>query len=343
MRILYIGSFSFGVNDIVSLMLRCLRRSPNLDVHHCDPGGCSRRWQFYRKHFRRGVDEVKWLDSRWLRRIVKKARPEVLMCVAGGYSPSREDHRWLQEMNVKTVCIALSDPDVMPVQTAHFGKFFNLLFTNAKKSLAGYHELGIEAKLLPFAADVGFHRPLPDVETLADVVIVGGSRPERERMVARLGDAGISVICYGGRWPDQVINGKTVPARMVCGQDQVRAINSGRLYFSFARTFAGHTNVKVGLFEATACGATVLVDDFPELHDYFEVGKEVIGFRSDDHAVEKARWLLENPTQMSLVAKAGRARVLRDHKWEDRWDYVFKEVSQCCENEANSADSRVLQ
>ena len=46
MRILFVGSFSFGVNDIVSLMLRCLRRMNGVEVHHADlrTGYTARDW-----------------------------------------------------------------------------------------------------------------------------------------------------------------------------------------------------------------------------------------------------------------------------------------------------------
>ena len=328
MHILSIGCFSFGVNDIVSLMLSCLRRMPDVVVHHCDSGKYSGLRRFYRKKFRRGVDEVCWLKSGWLRRIVGRTRPDVLMCVAGGYSPSGEDHQWLHERNVTTVCITLSDPDVMPVQTVHYGKYFDIFFTNAKESLADYRKIGIGAKLLPFAADTEYHRPLPGLDTEADVVIVGGARPERQRMVTKLREGGLSVLCFGNGWPAQVINGTTVPPRTVHGYEQVKAINRGRLYFSFALTMAGHVNVKVGLFEAAACGATILVDDFPELHDYFEVGREILGVRSENDALEKAKGLLKEPSSIRRIGKMARDRVLRDHKWEHRWDYVLKEIAR---------------
>jgi spore maturation protein CgeB len=216
----------------------------------------------------------------------------------------------------------------MQAQTVHYGRYFDLFFTNAVKSISDYHAIGINAKLLPFGADTELHRPVEDVQKHADIVVVGGARPDREQMVKRLRDEGVSVLCYGPGWPPQCVNGKVCHARTVHGEEHVRAINSGRIYYSFARTCAGHLNVKVGLFDAAACGAVVLVDEFPELHRYFDVGKEVIGVCSEQDAVDKAQKLLQTPAMMREIGSAARSRVLRQHRWEHRWNDVLAEIRQ---------------
>jgi spore maturation protein CgeB len=112
----------------------------------------------------------------------------------------------------------------------------------------------------------------------------------------------------------------------VHGQQHVVAINSGTTYLSFAITMAGFTNVKVGIFEAAACGACILVQDFDELHNYFKPGQEIVTYISEQDAVDKAHYFRKNPGHAIEIGQAARRRVLAEHTWEHRWRKVLGDV-----------------
>ena len=67
------------------------------------------------------------------------------------------------------------------------------------------------------------------------------------------------------------------------------------------------------LFEATGAGSCLLTDWRDNLADLFEPEKEVVTYRSIAECIEKATWLLKNPESRQAIAKAGHARVLKDH------------------------------
>ena len=72
------------------------------------------------------------------------------------------------------------------------------------------------------------------------------------------------------------------------------------------------------LFEASGMGACVLTDGADGMEDYFESDREVVLYSSPAEAVEKARWLLNNPEKARAIGEAGFQRTMRDHTFEKR-------------------------
>jgi spore maturation protein CgeB len=72
------------------------------------------------------------------------------------------------------------------------------------------------------------------------------------------------------------------------------------------------------LFEAAGVGSCLLTDWRENIGKLFEPDREVVTYRSADECVEKATWLLGHPEERAMIARAGRARVLRDHTFARR-------------------------
>jgi hypothetical protein len=72
------------------------------------------------------------------------------------------------------------------------------------------------------------------------------------------------------------------------------------------------------LFEGTGMGACLLTDGADGMEEYFEPDKEVVLYGSRSEAVEKARWLLDNPDKARAIGDAGFQRTMRDHTFEKR-------------------------
>ena len=72
------------------------------------------------------------------------------------------------------------------------------------------------------------------------------------------------------------------------------------------------------LFEASGMGACLLTDGADGMEDYFELDTEVVLYGSRSEAVEKARWLFDNPEKARAIGDAGFQRTMRDHTFEKR-------------------------
>lgn len=321
MRILHFGSYWMGENDIVALMAKDLATVCEASIIDTQLyTGAPSPWVV--KDADPALRSINWLRDELVREAVSSFRPDAVVCNAGAMSLSLTLHQELRATGVTTVGIALSDPDVFSTQGKIYSHHFDLYYTNAAVSLAEYADIGVKARLLPFAASASFHRPLPEVKKKYDVIIVGHARADRLSVVAEL-DKHFKVGLYGKGWRRWGILPR---GRQVNGEAQVRALNSGRAYISFAQTMAGHTNVKVGLFEAVACGTPVFTAVFPEMEQYFAYDQEIIGFTGLPELVEKLSYYLAHPAKLAQVAQIARERLLREHTWVRRWEQVLGDI-----------------
>lgn len=312
-----------GENDIVALMANDLQSMA--EVKLIDTELYSGRQSPWVHHNANPEQQgVNWLNDTPVLALVDSFRPDVVICNAGGMSFTPHMHEELRSRGIITVGIALSDPDVFPAQGKHYSVLFDLYYTNAEVSLTQYEAIGVKARLLPFAASPSFHRPMPDIKKAYDVLIVGHPRADRLAVVAEL-DKHFKVGLYGRGWKRW---GVIPRSRQVNGIEHVRALNSGSAYISFSKTVAGFINVKVGLFEAVACGTAVFTEEFAEMEKYFAYGKEIVGYSSLSELVQKLKHYLSHPQELNELTANAHARLLREHTWTKRWEQVLGDVEK---------------
>jgi len=87
---------------------------------------------------------------------------------------------------------------------------------------------------------------------------------------------------------------------------------------------AGRFANNMRLFEATGVGTLLLTDQKDNLHQLFEVGKEVIAYSTPQECAELIAYYLDHEDERRAIARAGQARTLRDHTYQLR----MKELAQ---------------
>lgn len=112
------------------------------------------------------VHTVNGLQDSRVHEVVASYRPDVVICNAGAMSLTRKMHLELRTQGIAIGGIALSDPDVFAAQGKLYAHLFDLYYTNAAASLKDYATIGVKARLLPFAASTGFHRPLSEARKI---------------------------------------------------------------------------------------------------------------------------------------------------------------------------------
>jgi spore maturation protein CgeB len=102
----------------------------------------------------------------------------------------------------------------------------------------------------------------------------------------------------------------------VFGLDMYRMLAGFKVCLNAHGPSAYASNMR--LYETTGVGTCLLTDWKDNLPELFEPEVEVVTYRSAEEAVEKARYLLDHPTERKAIAVAGQQRTLRDHTVERR-------------------------
>lgn len=99
----------------------------------------------------------------------------------------------------------------------------------------------------------------------------------------------------------------------VYGMDMFRVLARSRVTLNVHIDMAGTEAVNMRLFEATGIGACLLTDHPESVGEYFEVGRELVGYSGVEDLLEKAAYLGDHPGEAAEIAARGQARTLRDH------------------------------
>ena len=120
----------------------------------------------------------------------------------------------------------------------------------------------------------------------------------------------------------------------VSDPDYVRLYSSSRISLGFLlvgdshRTLTPLRQVRLREFEGPMSGAFYLTGWMEEMTLHYEVGKEIVCYRSPEELVDLARYYLAHEDERERIRKAGHARALRDHTWHRRYEWLFEELAR---------------
>jgi hypothetical protein len=213
----------------------------------------------------------------------------------------------------------ISHPDLV---TAAECDAFDLVFTPSARH-AEQLERGTSTPVhvLEQATDPTVFFPEHDPAHVRELVFVGNSRGIFRPILRDLLPTDHDLAVWGQGWagvlPDGVLAGQHLR------NDAVR-----RAYSSAALVLNDHWSdmraqgiVSNRVYDALACGALVVSDRLPELHERF--GDTVVTYATREDLRAQIAELLADPAQRAERAAAGRARVLAQHTFRHRVDALL--------------------
>lgn len=69
------------------------------------------------------------------------------------------------------------------------------------------------------------------------------------------------------------------------------------------------------LYEATGCGALLLTEHRENLKDLFDLGREIVTFKSTDECIDLICYFLSNPAEAEAIAATGQRRTRSSHSY----------------------------
>ena len=87
-------------------------------------------------------------------------------------------------------------------------------------------------------------------------------------------------------------------------------------------SFATPNMLNMRSFDVPAAGGVLVCDDRPALREAFEPGTEALAFQHVEELPDLVADLRANPERRIAIARAGRARVEREHSWDAWWRWA---------------------
>ena len=194
----------------------------------------------------------------------------------------------------------------------------DLALTAAPECVDWYMKEGCPALFFPEASDPAIFHPVPDLPKVHDICFVGGRYGIREEIVLALQQAGVSVAVYGSGWQRGRLPTEEVP-RLLAQSRIILGIGT----IGHCRDFYA---LKMRDFDGPMSGSLYLTSDNPDLRLVYDVGKEIVTYRTVDDCVKKTLYYLRNDQEREEIASRGHQRAVCDHTWSARFSFLFSEL-----------------
>lgn len=89
------------------------------------------------------------------------------------------------------------------------------------------------------------------------------------------------------------------------------------------RTWRTMRQVRLREFEGPMAGAFYMTGWLDELAEHYEIGREIVCYRSHAELVDLCRHFLAHPDERERIRRAGHDRALRCHTWRHRFEKLF--------------------
>jgi spore maturation protein CgeB len=157
-----------------------------------------------------------------------------------------------------------------------------------------------------------------------DVSFVGSMYGYRAEWIAALRASGIAVSCFGHGTENGVVSAAEIPEIFRASRISLNFSGSGQNPGGVGRR--EQRQIKARTFEVPGAGGFLLTEAAPELERYFAIGSEIVAFASPTELVERARYYLANPDERDAIARAGHARTIAEHSYEQRISQILEKL-----------------
>lgn len=266
---------------------------------------------------------------RYFPRQIRKDEARILAAQIEQMSP---DVILNQEMSyVRTPCLARIVPrgikivgqiaSALPIGENF--KRYDLIVSSLPNMVRRFRDAGARAELSPLAFDPRVLELVPQpAERDVDVSFVGSlsvDHGERLRLVESL--ARRVPLKVWGSGVDELPMSSPIRSCFqgeAWGASMYGVLSRSRITINQHIDLAEGYSNNMRLYEATGCGALMMVDRGRNLSDMFDPDKEVAAYSSVEECIEGVEHLLSDRTRCAAIAAAGRQRTLSEHTYARR-------------------------
>ena len=211
----------------------------------------------------------------------------------------------------------------------HWAKKFDLNITNCLPATDWYRALDLPCLYSPQGVHLTPDLTLPtSCDFKYKLSFLGQVKVERKFVVNQLQRAGVHIELFGRGWPG---------SQWVENPNSVFRDSQINLGIGFASPSFTLTTVKGRDFECPGAGACYLTTYSWELALHYDLGKEILCYRSIEELIEMYVWYSKRPEECLKIAQAAWRRCAAEHTWEKRFRKIFQRTGFKCEKLVNTS------
>ncbi|WP_169311518.1 CgeB family protein [Desulfobacca acetoxidans] len=208
---------------------------------------------------------------------------------------------------------------------------WDYLFFTDEYIVEFFHNLELNAHLLPLACYPGWHRQVrltPEEKEFygCDITTAGNLYGVRVKVFEQLLDYDVKIW---GASPGRTI---TSPVRRfhqhryVGELEKSKAFNAAAIVLNNMH-YAAIRGLNKRAFEACGCGGFQLISDSSVLAQYFVPGQEVVVYRNLQELRELVPYYLNRPEERAAIAAAGYRRAQSEHTYHRRLETMLRIIA----------------
>ena len=258
---------------------------------------------------------------------VAEWRPDLIFCVLMHYEVWSETLDLIRTKSPALVVNWGTDDSWKFVQASRFfAEHVDLHVTTDRAAAEAAPSQGLHNVFLSqWAASAAVaEEPRPSSSCRHDVSFVGSMYGYRAEWIAALRASGIAVSCFGHGTENGVVKAEEIPEIYCASRISLNFSGAGQNPGS-ARGIE-RRQLKARTFEVPGAGGFLLTEIAPGLERYFSIGREVATFESPTELVEKVRYYLDHPDERDALARAGHARTIAEHTYEQRISEILERL-----------------
>ena len=278
------------------------------------------------------LDLYRQADSALLTRI-EQFHPDILL-VMSGKTISRDLLKHIRSIwpGLRTVNVFWDNPffydtafNALPEYDYFFVKDTYVIGEMRKLGATNVH-------YLPQACHPPEHCPLDDLTTAerekygSDLSFVGSMYPYRVRILDVFADMDFKIWGSGSHGiisPDSVAFTKH-QNEPVFGRAKVVVFNASKINLNTQNYQNDIFGASSKVYQIAASGGFQLIDYKRDLDRLFDVGRELILFRTRNELRELAEYYLVHPKEREEIAERSRRRALAEHTYAHRWQTILE-------------------
>jgi len=273
---------------------------------------------------RRVVRDYVTSEEKQMLRLVREARPDMLLALTQSLSPTTL--REVRRLGVKHRVAWWGDAPANMPQMGLLNDEWDVIFVKDPDFARKLRRVRLNAHLLHEAMNPDWHRPIARQQN-EHVVVVGNFYAYRQFLVRRLIDSGVAVGLYSGpcaRWADPEIK-RRHSGQYVSKLEKSRVFGEGLACLNSSALVEGNA-MTCRAFEIAGAAGLHLIEARPIVETCFEPGREILTFDLFDELLAHIDRARRFPGEMLKIREAGHARALAEHTYRHRLTDLFRIV-----------------